>query len=340
MSTRAFGFVVATVLVLLNVPGETDGIVRLHGWPFTYLIRAYRTPVDPPGMIVERVHRVPPIWSISDDVREFRLLLLLVDILVAVLTTLGACVLFQLCQRRLTARFGLRTLALMVVVIAGALSWLTARTTAIRRQAPAISQIESLDGYVDYDTCLPEWLDNVLPSRIGRLFSDVTSVDLGYTNVSDRELKGISVFTRLRSLDLTSTKTSDAGMIHIRDLTKLTWLSLDDSSITDDGLEYVSGLRELECLGLAKTLIQGQGLRHISDCQRLEIVDLRHSRLTDDGLMQLAGLPGLWRVYTADTEVTEEGAERFRAASCNGVYVDYIDEDGDFLEVFGDDSEC
>ena len=69
-------------------------------------------------------------------------------------------------------------------------------------------------------------------------------------------LKGL---TNLQSLDLSITFVSDAGLVHLKGLTKLQSLDLYDTKVTGSGLVHLKKLTKLQGLYLGKTKVTDAG---------------------------------------------------------------------------------
>ena len=58
--------------------------------------------------------------------------------------------------------------------------------------------------------------------------------------------------TNLQSLNLTYTKVTDAGLAHLKGLTRLQSLQFEATQVTDAGLKHLKGLTQLQSLDLAE----------------------------------------------------------------------------------------
>ena len=68
--------------------------------------------------------------------------------------------------------------------------------------------------------------------------------------------------TQLQSLDLAGTQVTDAGLEHLKGLTQLQSLDLGQTQVTDAGLEHLKGLTQLQSLNLGDTKVTDAGLEH------------------------------------------------------------------------------
>ena len=127
--------------------------------------------------------------------------------------------------------------------------------------------------------------------------TSLTHLELDFTNVGDDGLRALAELRQLEQLSLFSTKVTDAGVGHLRGL-PLRELDLGETSITDHCVSSILRLGDLQELGLFATA------------------------LTDAGLMSLTRMSGLRHIEIKKSQVTESGAEKFRAAlpTCSVVY--------------------
>jgi hypothetical protein len=320
------GALVCATVAFMNIPGTKTEVDfgRDHGWPFVYLHRVAPVPSKPPA-IVCYIYSFPAIWSLTEDVEQFRPLLLLANLGVLIVLGLLTAAAWEWWRRRHGSfwQFSLRTTILVTIASSIFFGWIGHRVARWHSQRAAMVQLESAGARIQYDLLLPEWLRELLNDDIGRPFDNVWSVDLSYTGAPDDALPPLVLLPELESLDLSSTQITDAGLRHIAHLQNLDWLSLDDTAVTDEGLVHLQHLHRLKCLGLDETNIAGAGLRHLTGLHTLEIMGICDTPLTDDGLRHLAGLPKLGIVYTRGTKITESGATQFEAQSVNHVMVDY-----------------
>jgi hypothetical protein len=166
-------------------------------------------------------------------------------------------------------QFSIRSLLVLVVVIAVSCSWMAAAMKKAREQNEALKEISKLGGGVEFDyrfegdywifdaiTWPPEpaWLRKTFG---GGLFDrvylatlpDDTSLtvldrlpDLWYLilsdcSVTDAGLATLGRLPKLRRLYLYNTRISDAGLIHLTKLTSLQELLLIGTNVTEDGVK-------------------------------------------------------------------------------------------------------
>ena len=119
-------------------------------------------------------------------------------------------------------------------------------------------------------------------------------VDSPDTNVSDAGLTRIwKAVTQLESLNLGCTRVTDGGLKQLRGLTQLQTLNLSKTRVTDMGLGYIAGLARLQDLVLAGTRITGTGLQDLKRLTELQSLSLSETKVTNGSLESLGGLTHL-----------------------------------------------
>jgi hypothetical protein len=238
-------------------------------------------------------------------------------------------------------QFSIRSLLMLVVVVALPCSWLAWKMKKARDQAEAVERIRKPAGVVIYDyEEMPQigaepngwaWLRNLL----GKDFLNEV-VEAGLTDDAQMECLralpqlewlhlgctayttdgGSLTLTRLSQyspLILVSGGITDAGLKHLEGLRQLKVLHLDgDTGITDAGLQYLEGLTELQGLDLENTGISDTGLQRLEGLPQLQGLDLGGTQITDGGVLHLEGLTRLQRLGLSGTEITDMGLKRLK----------------------------
>lgn len=152
--------------------------------------------------------------------------------------------------------------------------------------------------------------------------SDVQSLSLGSTDVTDAGLVNLRDLTSLWKLTLTNTRISDQGLSHLRGLSQLRYLVLDQTQITDKGLAHLSELRQLRTLSLARTRISDVGLAHLSKATRLKTLYLSGTQVKGKGLATLTGLEELYGAGSRQIDLQHfAGLAELRVASLKGAQI-------------------
>jgi internalin A len=124
--------------------------------------------------------------------------------------------------------------------------------------------------------------------------TNLSTLHLDHTPISDRELLHLEGLTNLSTLDLNSTQVGDAGLAHLEGLANLSTLHLKNTRVSDRGLTHLKGLTNLSTLSLDGTPVSGAGLAHLKGLTNLSTLDLSNTRVSDAGAIELMrALPGL-----------------------------------------------
>ena len=128
-------------------------------------------------------------------------------------------------------------------------------------------------------------------------------------------LKGL---TQLQSLNLSDTQVTDAGLERLKGLIRLRDLNLRETRVTGTGLERSrKGLAQLQLLSLGGTQVTDAGVEHCRGLTRLDRLHLVGTKVTEVGLEHLQGLTQLRSLDMSGTAVTDAGVEKLRKALPN-----------------------
>ena len=190
-------------------------------------------------------------------------------------------------------QFSIRSLLVMVVVVAIPCTWLAEELRAAKaqaeRQREAIATVKRLSGQISWTH--PEipgegWLYNLLGDDF---FGSVDTVYLCETIVTDADLEHLKGLTRLRTLILFRAQITDSALEHLKGLKQLYTLNLRGTNVTDVGLEHFKGsaLRVSE-LDLSDTKVTDAGLENLKG-SRLKVLELHGTQVTGEGVWKLHG---------------------------------------------------
>jgi len=143
--------------------------------------------------------------------------------------------------------------------------------------------------------------------------TNLRSLWLRDTSVSDKTLAHVSSLTQLECLDVSQTNVGDTGVECLIGLSKLKRLNLSRTNVGDAGLESIAKLRRLQVLDLAGTKITDAGMRSISQLDHVKSLDLYPSTVTDARLIQLKSLKEL-QTLDIGPHITKEAADELRSA--------------------------
>lgn len=217
-------------------------------------------------------------------------------------------------------QYSVRSLLLLVVVVALPCSWLASERQNAREQMEAMEAIKSIGGEVRYDYDFgPDFGQEAAaepPSASWLL--DLVGTDFLYTFVAvdlvgpehgDDDIIHIQGQSQLQWLNLSQTKVSDHGLASLGRLKDLRILSLSYTQVTDASLVYVAEMNKLEALSLRDTNISSKGLKHLAKLTRLKSLDLACPQVSDAGLLHLEGLSQLESLLLDDSTITDTGLE-------------------------------
>ncbi len=200
----------------------------------------------------------------------------------------------KLRPKRRWFQFSLRTLLLLVALLALWLGW---HAVQVRRQREAVLTIEELGGHVLYDYEWPRGSSNTPPNEpswLARLVGvdqvhDVASVSLAHNKeVTDADLRQLSDLKDLRDLNLGWTEVSDEGLAHLKRLRGLEHLYLESCShVTDSGIAHLAGLTNLKELTVSGTRMSNAGMVHLKNLKKLEWLELTGVPVEDDDVQFL-----------------------------------------------------
>ena len=163
---------------------------------------------------------------------------------------------------RLRFQFSIRSLLLLVVVVAVPCGWLETEMKQAKKQREAVEEMRNAGGEVSYDYQLdPDGIEipGAKPSEPAWL----------------RRMLGDDLFVNVKNVNIDKTAIGDAGLEHLTTLTQLQTLWLRDPQVTDAGLEHLKELSHLERLSLAGWF-SNAGLKHLEGLTQLQTLARRH----------------------------------------------------------------
>lgn len=155
-------------------------------------------------------------------------------------------------SKRRWFQFRLRTLLVMVVVVAIPLGWIGYERRRIATRREGLKEAGFAWGG---QSPQPEWNQAVFgddsPAYANSMVSGI---------VTDAGLVHLKNLPQLQLLALYGSHITDAGLVHLKDLPQLQTLSLDGTHITDVGLVHLQDLHQLKRLELSRTQVTDAGL--------------------------------------------------------------------------------
>ncbi|WP_167547202.1 leucine-rich repeat domain-containing protein [Stieleria maiorica] len=250
--------------------------------------------------------------------------------------------------RVLPRRFQLRTLLLIVLVVAVFFAWIGKDLIRSRLQRSIVESIEASGGQVFFDyqkssssgftaylrdaqphgsrviralfgedlyakaSCVvfldPQTVDGDI-ARLGEL-PDLSEVMISGVGVTDESVQSILRIRRLRSLSLTHTSVSPQGLAGLQAARTLQHLTLAGSSATDKHLETLSEFHALDSIQVIDSPITDDGLRSLGGLHRLKRLDIyRCKTISNAGVSELGRLEDLERLHLLQSNISDASLE-------------------------------
>jgi Leucine-rich repeat (LRR) protein len=192
-------------------------------------------------------------------------------------------------------RFSIRTMFLLVSLIAATLGASAYLIDDFRQQARSLAVVQRLNGEAEFIPAHgPAWKRWLVTTMLGDdAFAEVAIVNLSGKKVDDATLEQLSGLRHLRELNLDNTQITDAGTHVLRSFAKLRLLSLRFTEISDESTETIAGLEGLIWLYLTHTQVSDASIDNLSKLKHLDELYVRWTNITDAGSEQLKkSLPG------------------------------------------------
>ena len=235
-------------------------------------------------------------------------------------------------------RFSLRSLLVVVTLLAVGLGWFAYWRDAKRREEAAREWVLHHGGGVGQVdgremSQRPLWVQRlalVLPEECLRTVyyvdfpKDTTDADLevlrdlpNLTQVNLNEaasitpagLAPLAELPRLEVLYLNQTPARDEGLAHARHLHGLKEIWIEHTGITDASIPWIASNPALTHLDLDGARITDKSAPLLAKLQNLEVLALRGTHITSRGVAELARLPRLKHLYLKETAVDDEGLQ-------------------------------
>ncbi|HEX5102281.1 MAG TPA: hypothetical protein VFV87_00620 [Pirellulaceae bacterium] len=183
-------------------------------------------------------------------------------------------------------RWTIRTLLLVVTLIALLLAWIGRTIRAVHHRQVLATALESDDGIDTYlrwgsfrDSRLePNWL----AIFCGDWSSvELTDVDIDYRQTaSDDLLEQIGVFRKLEDVSISGQQVTDRGLAPLGHMQELRSLTIEACDITDKTLEAIADLPNLQDVTLRGVAVTDQGLAHLWKLPNLTSLTLDFTLVT------------------------------------------------------------
>lgn len=219
--------------------------------------------------------------------------------------------------RQRAIRFGLRSLLVLVLLLAIPCAWLAQRIRHGGQVNDAVTELEPHGGLLRYDYEFdktgqvirggasppgPSWIrrvfgENILANEYQLLFagSIVATDDLVHLTetATDRQWNAGSTLR-------------DEHLTVLEKLPRLKILNFGGNNLTDGCLPHLRKLKSLHTLKIGSTGITDAGLDHVSRLSSVKVLCLNDTRVTDSGIAKVAAMPGLRILNLAMTDITDK----------------------------------
>jgi hypothetical protein len=163
------------------------------------------------------------------------------------------------------------------VALVAFLGWRATLVRHVDEQKALIESISRHGGLVALDTDFldppnygpPQWLQALLGERY---FSNIVSINLGATGITDENVKKLVKLRHLQSLGIWRTSASDAALAAVGRLKELETLDISQTNVTDEGLAELAGLENIRVLAVGGDRITDQGLAHLKRMSKLHLL--------------------------------------------------------------------
>jgi hypothetical protein len=215
-------------------------------------------------------------------------------------------------------RVSLRSLLIIIGVIAVMLSWLACALHNARVEERSVKALEAIGA-----TCIKDYDDPGKystkwrpPAWFGSLFGDyllnhVVVVEFPEgVSLGDKELAQLAGCRSVREISIRQMVNCDEAMRALSKMPCLEALSLDGCCVTDEGARVIAKNGRLRTLSVGRTLVTDRGVAHLATLPRLLVLNLSGTTVTDRGLCSLNKCKTLLRVKVYRTGVTRDGVHR------------------------------
>jgi hypothetical protein len=116
-------------------------------------------------------------------------------------------------------------------------------------------------------------LNEQILKELNTMKDHIVWLNLGFSTVSEDQIKKISELKNLRALYLNNSDVTDKGISHLTNLKALMYLNLVSTSITDSSLEYFKKMDKLKNVYLYQTKITSEALSRFQEQSKDITVD-------------------------------------------------------------------
>lgn len=137
--------------------------------------------------------------------------------------------------------------------------------------------------------------------------TNLESIYLENSNVSDFYIDPICRLPRLKNLGLSGTRITDEGAKLLANAPLLTSVTLNYTFVGDATVIALSGSKSITELWLKNCKVSDNGLIHIGGMAALNKLSIPGTKITDAGLLHISGVKSLKYLYVGGCEVSARG---------------------------------
>lgn len=224
---------------------------------------------------------------------------------------------------KLKLRFGLRTLLVLIVLVAipCALFGRRLRASYLSSQLTRLTSSDRVmtvadKKYFRWGLEAADGADQLTFWEVDWEWRDLIDADLQLLkylklegeHIRDQDVTTIGIQDHLTKLVLADTSVTDETIRRLQGCTKLEILSLYGSQhVRGDGFEAIEKLGSIKVLELSHTGVVDSSLIHLSRMPNLIRLDLGHTQITDKGVCNLKGAANLQSLWLNDTHIKGKG---------------------------------
>ncbi|NQU24227.1 MAG: hypothetical protein HQ567_23340 [Candidatus Nealsonbacteria bacterium] len=169
-------------------------------------------------------------------------------------------------------QYSLRTLFVLVTLVAMACSWYAYEMRKAAERRAAVAEIIERGGSVAYYGAAhpfrgkpPRWFSWLRKLHGDEHLGNVLIVRFDGTQVTDAGLVHLKSLPNIEAIDLLDTRVTDAGLAHLKSLRSLQWLRFDGTEVSDAGLVHLEDLTDLEAVYLRAMQVTNEGVKKLQE---------------------------------------------------------------------------
>jgi hypothetical protein len=220
--------------------------------------------------------------------------------------------------------FSLRTLFVVVTVLAAAMGYLVWKARTLRQQSQIILDLQGMGATISFDheigrpKPVPTPGPEILKRFLGEYsFAEIVQIQVEGEWVTDDTLARIAKLPGTISLILTSDNITDRGLAHIAQMPDVSALELESRRVTAAGYAQLKPGRPMVLIFRSRDHdlnVDDSWMPQLANLTRVRYLYLENAPITDAGLAELHRAKGLRRVWLTGTHATAEGVKDLQNA--------------------------